>query len=161
ARSSTVGTPGALAERDAFMRLYAQRLRALQNVEARLCFGRLDLDGGERRYIGRVGMSDEARRELLVDWRAPAAGPFYRATAGRALARRPWHCTAPRSCCTRTASASSVPVSCSSARTASSCATSIRCCPPSARPTPSSCRRPVSSSPVLPRLRSTRLLSRR
>ena len=83
ARSSTVNTPGALAERDAFMRLYAQRVRALQNVEARLCFGRLDLEDGERRYIGRVGMSDEARRELLVDWRAPAAEPFYRATALR------------------------------------------------------------------------------
>ena len=83
ARSSTAGTPGALAERDAFMRLYAQRVRALQNVEARLCFGRLDLDGGERRYIGRVGMSDENRHELLVDWRAPAAEPFYRATALR------------------------------------------------------------------------------
>ena len=83
ARSSTVNTPGALAERDAFMRLYVQRVRALQNVEARLCFGRLDLVGGERRYIGRIGMSDEARHELLVDWRAPAAEPFYRATALR------------------------------------------------------------------------------
>jgi DNA helicase IV len=82
-RSGTVGTPGARAERDAFMRLYSQRVNTLQNVEQRLCFGRLDLTDGRRRYIGRIGMSDEARHELLVDWRAPAAEPFYQATAAR------------------------------------------------------------------------------
>ncbi len=82
-RSGTVGTPGARAERDAFLRLYADRVRTLNAVEQRLCFGRLDLAGGETRYIGRLGMSDEQRRELLVDWRAPAAAPFYQATALR------------------------------------------------------------------------------
>jgi len=81
ARSNTVGTPGARSERDAFMRLYTSRVRQLQNVEQRLCFGRLDLADGERRYIGRIGMSDENRHELLVDWRAPASEPFYQATA--------------------------------------------------------------------------------
>jgi DNA helicase IV len=81
AGSSTVGTPGARAERDAFMRLYSQRRRTLENVEQRLCFGRLDLIEGRRRYIGRIGMSDDERHELLVDWRAPAAAPFYQATA--------------------------------------------------------------------------------
>ncbi|MDT4915032.1 MAG: hypothetical protein QOC66_4160 [Pseudonocardiales bacterium] len=83
ARSGTVGTPGARTERDAFMRLYGERVRTLQNVEQRLCFGRLDLADGRRRYIGRIGISDEARQELLVDWRAPAAEPFYQATAAR------------------------------------------------------------------------------
>jgi len=83
ASSATVGTPGARAERDAFMRLYSVRVQALDNVEARLCFGRLDLATGERRYIGRIGISDEHRRELLVDWRAPVAEPFYQATAAR------------------------------------------------------------------------------
>ncbi len=53
------------------------------SVEDRLCFGRLDLLGGERRYVGRVGLSDDEHRQLLVDWRAPAAEPFYRATAVR------------------------------------------------------------------------------
>jgi DNA helicase IV len=90
ASASTVGTPGARSERDAFMRLYAQRVRTLHNVESRLCFGRLDLvpneeaadpQVGEIRYIGRLGISDDQRRELLVDWRAPAAEPFYQATA--------------------------------------------------------------------------------
>lgn len=91
ARSSTVGTPGARAERDAFMRLHTQRLQTLLNVEQRLCFGRLDLADGTRRHIGRIGMSDENRRELLVDWRAPVAEPFYQATAaqpGGVLMRR-------------------------------------------------------------------------
>ncbi|GAB2481617.1 HelD family protein [Jatrophihabitans fulvus] len=87
ARSGTVGNPGARAERDAFMRLYGQRVRALEAVETRMCFGRLDLDDGQRRYIGRIGLSDTddagERKELLVDWRAPAAEPFYQATAAR------------------------------------------------------------------------------
>jgi DNA helicase IV len=82
-RSSTVGTPGARSERDAFMRLYSARVSTLLNVEQRLCFGRLDLVDGRRRYVGRIGMSDPARRELLVDWRAPAAEAFYQATAAR------------------------------------------------------------------------------
>ncbi|MGH8959830.1 MAG: HelD family protein [Jatrophihabitantaceae bacterium] len=83
ARGMTAGTPGSRAERDAFMRLYSQRVRTLQSVEERLCFGRLDLADATRRYIGRIGMSDDARQELLVDWRAPAAEPFYQATSAR------------------------------------------------------------------------------
>ena len=44
-----------------------------------LCFGRLDLRDGGRTYIGRLGLfrDDEP---LLLDWRAPAARPFYTAT---------------------------------------------------------------------------------
>ena len=80
-RTPTTGTPSARTERDAFIALHAARLRQLHAVEDRLCFGRLDLLGGERRYVGRVGLADEEHRQLLVDWRAPAAEPFYRATA--------------------------------------------------------------------------------
>jgi len=50
-------------------------------VEERLCFGRLDLTGGEHRYVGRIGLSDDDRAQLLIDWRAPAAADFYQATA--------------------------------------------------------------------------------
>jgi DNA helicase IV len=39
--------------------------------------------GTVRQYIGRIGLRDEQRRQLLVDWRAPAAEAFYRATAAR------------------------------------------------------------------------------
>jgi len=80
-RQPTAGTPAARSERDAFVALHAGRLSQLRSVEERLCFGRLDLLGGERRYVGRIGLSDDEHRQLLVDWRAPAAEPFYRATA--------------------------------------------------------------------------------
>jgi hypothetical protein len=36
---------------------------------------------GEVRYIGRIGLRDVDATSLVVDWRAPAAAPFYRATA--------------------------------------------------------------------------------
>ncbi|MFF1615106.1 HelD family protein [Amycolatopsis sp. NPDC058278] len=62
----------------------------LAAVEDGLCFGRLDLTGGRRVHIGRVGLF-EKDKALLVDWRAPAARPFYTATAaepGEVLRRR-------------------------------------------------------------------------
>ena len=91
AASTTTGTPGALSERDAFVRMYAERVSQLRAVEDRLCFGRLDMTDRTTRYIGRIGISDEQREELLIDWRAPMAEPFYRATSalpGGVLRRR-------------------------------------------------------------------------
>ncbi len=76
-----VPTPGGRAERDAFDALHTQRLAQLQAVEDRLAFGRLDLASGQRRYIGRIGLSDDEQTQLLIDWRAPAAASFYQATA--------------------------------------------------------------------------------
>ena len=52
----------------------------LDAVEPGLCFGRLDLTGGERLHVGRIGLTNDDLDTLLVDWRAPAAEPFYRAT---------------------------------------------------------------------------------
>ncbi|GAA3610058.1 AAA family ATPase [Kineosporia mesophila] len=80
-RSSSSNTPAGRAEKDAFDALHTERLAQLGAVEDRLVFGRLDMTGGERRYVGRIGMSDEAQLQLLVDWRAPAAAAFYQATA--------------------------------------------------------------------------------
>ena len=79
----TVGTPQALTERDAAAAMYTDRLAALRAAEHGLAFGRLDIDDGERRYIGRLGLLDEDNEyePLLMDWRAPAARPFYTATA--------------------------------------------------------------------------------
>jgi DNA helicase IV len=79
----TVGTPQALTERDAAAAMYTDRLAALRAAEHGLAFGRLDAEDGERRYIGRLGLLDEDRdyEPLLMDWRAPAARPFYTATA--------------------------------------------------------------------------------
>ncbi|MGW3992075.1 HelD family protein [Amycolatopsis sp. NPDC004772] len=68
-------------------RAEAARLAA---VEDGLCFGRLDLTGGRRVHIGRLGLFD-GDEPLLVDWRAPAARPFYTATAaapGEVVRRR-------------------------------------------------------------------------
>ncbi len=79
----TGGTPAARSERDAFVEMYSQRITQLDAAENGLCFGRLDLAEGDRRYIGRIGILDDAAdyEALLVDWRAPAARPFYIATA--------------------------------------------------------------------------------
>lgn len=74
-------TPQALSERDAFDTLHSERLAQLWAVENGLCFGRLDLEDGARRYVGRLGLSDDEYDQLLVDWRAPAAAAFYQATA--------------------------------------------------------------------------------
>jgi DNA helicase IV len=80
-KGPTAGTPAAQGEREAYIRLYRQRLTALSAAQERLCFGRLDLLAGEGRYLGRLGMSDENQQPVLTDWRAPAAEPFYQATA--------------------------------------------------------------------------------
>jgi DNA helicase IV len=74
------GTRQARLERDALVTRYRDRLAQLLGAESGLCFGRLDLADGTRRYIGRLGIADDDREPLLVDWRAPAAQPFYRAT---------------------------------------------------------------------------------
>ncbi|WP_214404670.1 HelD family protein [Pseudonocardia lacus] len=81
--AETVGTPQALTERDVAAAMYTDRLAALRAAEHGLAFGRLDADDGERRYIGRLGLLDEDNEyePLLMDWRAPAARPFYTATA--------------------------------------------------------------------------------
>jgi DNA helicase IV len=95
-----VGNFGAYVERDAMVYHAARRRLALDAEYEGLVFGRLDMGpdarppdggpasapvepavpGGEVRYIGRLGLRDEKYEPLVVDWRAPAAAPFYRAT---------------------------------------------------------------------------------
>jgi DNA helicase IV len=75
------GTHQNRSERDAFATLYEQRLSQLRAVEDRLCFGRFDTLEAGQRYVGRIGLSDDDRHQLLIDWRAPAARLFYQATA--------------------------------------------------------------------------------
>ncbi|NLS11047.1 AAA family ATPase [Nesterenkonia sp. MY13] len=79
--TGAVGTMQNISERDAFATMYEDRLAQLNAVDDRLVFGRLDLDNGESRYIGRIGLSSAARQRLMLDWRAPEAGVFYQATA--------------------------------------------------------------------------------
>ena len=68
------------SERESFAQLYQDRTAELDAAERNLCFGCLDFDDGDRFYIGRLGLRSDDHDQLLVDWRARAAEPFYRAT---------------------------------------------------------------------------------
>ncbi|MET9430741.1 UvrD-helicase domain-containing protein [Streptomyces sp. NPDC003036] len=121
AKRGQVGTPGALAERDAQVFRAGIHLNRLNNEYEDFLFGRIDLlrgkdgkkgpDGaytsvepaddavrpdntaeiGETLHIGRIGVLDADYSPLVIDWRAPAAAPFYRSTPvepGRVVRRR-------------------------------------------------------------------------
>jgi DNA helicase IV len=77
------GTHQARSEREVFSVMYGQQLAQFDAAEHGLVFGRLEFDSGERRYIGRLGIHSDGDdyRQLLMDWRADAARPFYLATA--------------------------------------------------------------------------------
>ncbi|MFB7897296.1 HelD family protein [Streptomyces xiamenensis] len=125
AKRVQVGTPGALAERDAQVFQAGMHLSRLNNEFEDFLFGRIDLLAGqdgrrgpdgaltsvdpaedavrpgpdgepaaeiaETLHIGRLGVLDAEYVPLVIDWRAPAAAPFYRATPvapGRVVRRR-------------------------------------------------------------------------
>ncbi|MFJ8767121.1 HelD family protein [Streptomyces clavifer] len=116
-----VGTPGALAERDAQVFRAGVHLNRLNSEFEDFLFGRIDLllgkdgergpdgaftsvepaddvvredstaDIAETLHIGRIGVLDSDYAPLVIDWRAPAAAPFYRSTPkdpGRVVRRR-------------------------------------------------------------------------
>jgi DNA helicase IV len=87
-RGAVGGTHQARSERDAFARLYEDRIAQLGEVEDRLAFGRLELLGGIHRYIGRIGLRDADQQPILLDWRVPQASAFYQATAATPLGAR-------------------------------------------------------------------------
>lgn len=77
--------PGGLGreamERDSEIHRLTSRLRALRRFGLDLCLGRIvGADDPEPVYIGRLGLTDGAGRRLLIDWRSPAAEPFFAAT---------------------------------------------------------------------------------
>lgn len=121
AQRGQVGTPGALAERDAQVFRAGIHLNRLNNEFEDFLFGRIDLllgkdgkkgpdgaytsvepapdavgpdqraDIAETLHIGRIGVLDSDYAPLVIDWRAPAAAPFYRSTPvepGRVVRRR-------------------------------------------------------------------------
>ncbi|GIH11201.1 hypothetical protein Rhe02_92680 [Rhizocola hellebori] len=88
-----------LVERDAMVLTAAAKLSDLDSQEEGIVFGRLDFDDGDTYRIGRLGVRDADREPLVVDWRAPAAAPFYRATPGEPLGvdrRRVITCEGPK-----------------------------------------------------------------
>ncbi len=95
------GTFQARFERNAFDEALIRRLTDLDLGNAALVFGRIDrhavaddgsmIDGElEGYHIGRLAVADGDAEPIVVDWRAPVAEPFYRATGREpmGLARR-------------------------------------------------------------------------
>ncbi len=93
------GTVQARFERDVFDETVVNRLTQLDLGDAALVFGRIDRladpmiespDAFESFHIGRLAVADDNREPVVVDWRAPVAEPFYRATGREpmGLARR-------------------------------------------------------------------------
>src|SRR5207245_4765945 len=68
-------------DRDIEVHRLTARLRTLRRFGLDLCLGRIvGADNPEPVYVGRLGLTDSAGRRLLVDWRSPAAEPFFGAT---------------------------------------------------------------------------------
>jgi DNA helicase IV len=80
-RTAPGGMGQAAMDRDMEVHRLTARLRALRRYSLDLCLGRIvGADDPEPVYIGRLGLTDSAGRRLLVDWRSPAAEPFFGAT---------------------------------------------------------------------------------
>ncbi len=80
-RRAPGGTGQAALDRDLEVHRLTARLRTLRRFGLDLCLGHVvRADDPEPVYVGRLGLTDSAGRRLLVDWRSPAAEPFFGAT---------------------------------------------------------------------------------
>jgi DNA helicase IV len=80
-RLAAGGTGQQAMDRDLEVHRLSSRLRTLRRFSLDLCLGRIvGADGGTPTYVGRLGLTDPQGRRLLVDWRSPAAEPFFAAT---------------------------------------------------------------------------------
>jgi DNA helicase IV len=80
-RKAAGGTGRKALDRDLEIHRLTARLRLLRRYGLDLCLGRMVYtDSAEPAYIGRLGLTDSNGRRLLIDWRAPAAEPFFAAT---------------------------------------------------------------------------------
>ena len=81
ARSAPGGAGRAALDRDLDVHRLTARVRALSRFGLDVCLGQVvHEDDPEPLYVGRLGLSDAQGRRLLVDWRSPAAEPFFAAT---------------------------------------------------------------------------------
>ena len=81
ARTAPGGIGQEAMDRDLEVHRLTARLRTLRRFGLDLCLGHMvRADDGEATYVGRLGLTDSAGRRLLVDWRSPAAEPFFGAT---------------------------------------------------------------------------------
>lgn len=67
-------------DRDLEVHRIGGQLRMLRRFSLDLCLGRIVTDAGTTIYIGRLGLTANNGKRLLVDWRSPAAEPFFAAT---------------------------------------------------------------------------------
>lgn len=73
-------------DRDTEIHRLTARLRTLRRFGLDLCLGHMvSADDSEPLYVGRLGLTDSSGRRLLVDWRSPAAEPFFGATHGNPM----------------------------------------------------------------------------
>lgn len=79
------GTGQAAMDRDEEIYRLNSRLRTLRRYTLDLCLGRVVSAEGEALYIGRLGLTDRTGARLLVDWRSPAAEPFFGATHANSM----------------------------------------------------------------------------
>ncbi|MER0447736.1 RNA polymerase recycling motor ATPase HelR [Streptomyces sp. Edi4] len=80
-RRAPGGVGRAAMDRDNEVHQLTARLRTLRRFGLDLCLGRVvAADAPEPLYIGRLGLTDSEGRRLLIDWRSPAAEPFFAAT---------------------------------------------------------------------------------
>ncbi|MFD0372187.1 RNA polymerase recycling motor ATPase HelR [Streptomyces sp. NPDC127114] len=89
-RKAPGGTGREAMERDAEIHRLTARLRTFHRFGLDLCLGRIvpagtDAGSAEPVYIGRLGLTDATGRRLLIDWRSPAAEPFFAATHARPM----------------------------------------------------------------------------
>jgi hypothetical protein len=81
ARKAPGGIGQEAMDRDQEVHRLNSRLRTLRRFGLDLCLGHMVIDGNpEPVYVGRLGLSDSTGRRLLLDWRSPAAEPFFGAT---------------------------------------------------------------------------------
>ncbi len=97
-------TPGSVVDREVVAEQAQMRMGQLDVGRLPICFGRIDRDNtpseqglpGETFYIGRIGVWDAHQDPMVIDWRAPVAEPFYRATGRHPMGlarRRHFACT--------------------------------------------------------------------
>ena len=80
-RRAPVGRGQGVLERDLEVHRLTARLRALRRFGLDLVLGHVVAeDDPEPVYVGRFGLTDASGNRVLVDWRSPAAEPFFAAT---------------------------------------------------------------------------------
>ena len=84
-RRAPARTGEAALNRDLEVHRLSARLRTLRRFGLDLCLGRMVAADGEAVYVGRLGLTDSSGGRLLLDWRSPAAEPFFGATHGNPM----------------------------------------------------------------------------